>query len=190
MERRELDRQLSRVYTLETGQRAKAYEKAQRGVTGPGPGEYNLGLHTTGRDDENVAVKYQEETRGFKTDLDWTILRASELPSAQEYGAYKDPNLSLPAGGRFNTGNSKSDIDWLVYQKKQIPGPDYNVPGGMDAAREGKARGGPISSAKKEAFFVTIANRNRENPGAQCHSGHFLRRSDGSRTVYCLPVTD
>ena len=95
VERRELDRKISRVYTMEEGERAVAYEKAQRGGATPGPGEYEAPT-LIGRDSENVAVKYQDETRGFKTDLDWVILRASKLPSAQEYGAYKDPRYRCP----------------------------------------------------------------------------------------------
>jgi hypothetical protein len=166
VERRELDRRLSRVFTLEKGERAKAYEKAQRGAVTPGPGEYETSGALIGRDEDNVAVKYQEETRGFKTDLDWTILRAAQLPSAQEYGAYQDPRMSLPNGGRFNKGNSKSDIDWIIYQAKQLPSSaEYNVPGGMDNAREGKARGGSITSAQKEPYYVTQARRTQGQPG-------------------------
>ena len=154
---------ITKCYTTETGERAKAYERAQRGRPTPGPGEYDA---KTYMGETSSAVKLAEETRGFKTDLDWTILRASALPSAQEYGAYHDPRLAPPAGGNFNTGNSKSEVDWIVYSKKDVPGPGtYKPMAEMDAARAGKAVGGALTSSVKEPQYVTEARRLQGQPG-------------------------
>jgi hypothetical protein len=52
------------------------------------------------------------------------------------YGA---PALPKPGGGKFNTGNAKSDIDWMVYRASKMPGPgnyhpeNYQLPGHPNA---------------------------------------------------------
>lgn len=79
-EQQVLSKAFTKCYTMEEGERAKAYEKAQRGKPTPGPGEYEIKGHMG---DCISAVKLFEETRGFKTDLDWTILRAAKLPGPQ-----------------------------------------------------------------------------------------------------------
>ena len=42
----------------------------------------------------------QEETRGFKTDLDWTIINAKKLPSAAECAPAK-PAINAPGRGLY-----------------------------------------------------------------------------------------
>ena len=33
-----------------------------------------------------------------------------------------DPSATF-SGGKFNSSKSKSDIDWMIYQAKKLPGP-------------------------------------------------------------------
>jgi hypothetical protein len=149
----------TKVYTMEQGERAKAYEKAQRGKPTPGPGEYDIKSHMG---EAVSAVKLFEETRGFKTDLDWTILRASKLPGPQEYPR---PVYPPPSGGNFNTGNSKSDIDWICYIKKDIPGAGTYLPQNNMGESLVPIKGGAMTSSVKEAFYVTEARRYQGIPG-------------------------
>ena len=107
-------------------------------------------------------MKLFEETRGFKTDLDWTILRASKLPGPQEYPR---PEYPPPAGGNFNTGNSKSDIDWICYIKKNIPGSGTYSPQNNMGQALVPIPGAPIATSVKEAFYVTEARRFQGIPG-------------------------
>jgi hypothetical protein len=149
----------TKCYTTETGERAKAYEVAQRGKPTPGPGEYE---QKSRMGETASAVKLFEETRGFKTDLDWTILRASKLPGPQEYPR---PEYAPPSGGNFNTGNSKSDIDWICYIKKNIPGSGTYAPQNNMGEALVPIPGGAVASSVKEAFYVTEARRFQGIPG-------------------------
>lgn len=150
---------ITKCYTTEMGERAKAYEKAQRGRPTPGPGDYDIKSRLG---ETASAVKLFEETRGFKTDLDWTILRASKLPGPQEYPR---PEYPPPAGGNFNTGNSKSDIDWICYIKKNIPGSGTYSPQNSMGQALVPIPGAPIATSVKEAFYVTEARRFQGIPG-------------------------
>ncbi len=149
----------TKCYTTETGERAKAYEIAQRGHPTPGPGEYD---HKSRLGETASAVKLFEETRGFKTDLDWTILRASKLPGPQEYPR---PEYPPPAGGNFNVGNSKSDIDWICYIKKNIPGAGTYSPQNNMGETLVPIQGGAVASSVKEPFYVEQARRFQGIPG-------------------------
>jgi hypothetical protein len=68
--------------------------------------------------------------------VDWSIYRAQSIPGPGQYGA---PALPKPGGGKFNTGNAKSDIDWMVYRASKMPGPgnyhpeNYQLPGHPNA---------------------------------------------------------
>ena len=176
-EKRVEEKQLSRIYTTETGERRKYYEKQQRGDPTPGPGEYNSVRSSIG--EVSCAAKYIEETRGFKTDLDWHILKAAEGPSAAEYGLYVDPRHSGPSGGNFNMGNSKNDIDIITYVKRDVPGPDqYRVPDGMEQSGLGKGVGGALTTAPKTDYSEVRKHQGKPGPGAYQDVRSFKKTQD------------
>jgi hypothetical protein len=45
------------------------------------------------------------------TERDWQVKRAKELPGP---GEYQHAELKSAGGGKFNTGNSKNDVEWKV----------------------------------------------------------------------------
>jgi Sperm-tail PG-rich repeat len=60
--------------------------------------------------------------------LDIEIRRARELPGPGEYYT-EDPEVprKLP-GGKFNTGRSKTQLEWTIYNAKKSPGPgEYSI---------------------------------------------------------------
>ena len=78
--------------------------------------------------------------------MDWTIIRSAKSPGP---GAYSpDPPLdSRLRGGKFSTGNPKTDVDWAIYAASQKPGPgQYSIKGIADTTPggrlgQGKAKG-------------------------------------------------
>lgn len=182
-EKRVEEKNLCKIYTTETGERRDYYEKQQRGEATPGPGEYNTIRSCIG--ETSCAAKYIEETRGFKTELDWHILRAAEGPSPAEYGIIKDSGVlstdkSCPRGGNFNMGNSKSQNDIITYVKRDVPGPGkYSVPDMMEAAFLGKGKGGAITTASRTDYNEVRKHQGKPGPGAYQDGKSFKKTQDG-----------
>jgi hypothetical protein len=60
-----------------------------------------------------------------KSDVEWKILRAAQIPGPGSYGAAP---LRM-GGGKFSTCKPKSDTDWIVLRASQIPAPgQYKLP--------------------------------------------------------------
>ena len=52
-----------------------------------------------------------------KSDLEWTIHRAAQLPSPSTYSpapSSKGKYIAPTSGGKFNLSNPKSELDWVV----------------------------------------------------------------------------
>lgn len=176
-EKRVEEKNLCKIYTTETGERRVYYEKQQRGEPTPGPGEYDTVRSCIG--EVSCAAKYTEETRGFKTDLDWHILRAAEGPSPAEYGLYVDPRHSGPSGGNFNMGRSKNDIDIITYVKRDVPGPgNYRTTDGMELSALGKGFGGAITAASKMDYSEVRKQQGKPGPGAYQDQRSFKKTQD------------
>lgn len=176
-EKRVEEKNLCKIYTTETGERRVYYEKQQRGEPTPGPGEYNTVRSCIG--EVSCGAKYTEETRGFKTDLDWHILKAEEGPSPAEYGLYVDPRHSGPSGGNFNMGKSKNDIDIITYVKRDVPGPgNYRTTDGMEQAGLGKGFGGAITTASKMDYSEVRKHQGKPGPGAYQYQVSFKKTQD------------
>ncbi len=61
-----------------------------------------------------------------KSDIDWKIHTAKQLPGPGHYSAEGVERSG--STGRFNLSNPKSDLDWKIHTAKQLPGPgDYAV---------------------------------------------------------------
>ena len=95
----------------------------------PAPGDYSFKRPTTpGGQFSNARPK---------SDLDWTILRASQTPASDAYrlskGAFSDTS-----GGRFSTANPKSYIELEEYRSRPLPGPSAYRPKVQTANYPGK----------------------------------------------------
>lgn len=78
---------------------------------------------------------------------------------------YPRPEYAPPSGGNFNLGNSKSDIDWICYIKKNIPGSGTYAPQDNMGESLVPIKGGAMTSSAKEAFYVEHARRFQGIPG-------------------------
>ena len=54
-----------------------------------------------------------------KSDIEWEIYRAKQLPGPADYGPARAPKIG---GGRFNMSKAKTDIEWQMYYAEQKPG--------------------------------------------------------------------
>ena len=73
-----------------------------------------------------------------KSDVDWSIYRAAQVPGPGHYGA---PQLPATSGGRFSSANPKSDVEWEMLRASKIPAP------GQYELKEHIPTGGRFSSA-------------------------------------------
>lgn len=60
-----------------------------------------------------------------KSDLDWVVYNAKQLPGPGEY-ASEDGHR--PTGVAWGKEKPKSDLDWIIYHAKQMPGPASYCP--------------------------------------------------------------
>ena len=73
-----------------------------------------------------------------KSDVEWKILRASQVPGPGQYTMDDSKRLG---GGRFSTANPKSDVDWEILRASKLPAPgQYQIKGSMPS-------GGKFSNA-------------------------------------------
>ena len=119
----------------------------------PGPSQYNIsGMAREGA----RAVKFSDAVP--LSDLDLTMLRASETPGPDAYSKTKS-SLSL-SGGRISTAKPKSDVEWKIYNAKSIPGPqDYAAP------ELPKSGGGKFNESKVPTTIDVIQLRAKQIPG-------------------------
>jgi len=73
-----------------------------------------------------------------KSDVDWKIYRAKQIPGPGEYDSPAD-KLS---GGRFSMSSPKSDVEWVMLRASKIPGP------GEYESKVSLPSGGRFSTAK------------------------------------------
>ena len=73
-----------------------------------------------------------------KSDVDWKIYRAKQIPGPGEYDSPTD-KLS---GGRFSMSSPKSDVEWVMLRASKIPGP------GEYESKVALPSGGRFSTAK------------------------------------------
>jgi len=77
-----------------------------------------------------------------KSDVDWCIYRAGQVPGPGQYGV---PRLPAKTGGRFSSANPKSDVEWEMIRASKIPAPgQYEIkehvpPGGRFSAANPKS---------------------------------------------------
>ena len=92
-----------------------------------------------------------------KSWLDRIMDRASEIPGAMDYPA---PRLPKRGGGKFSNAFPKTDTEWKVYMKKDLPGPgQYDLPAlGEDL------KGGQFSTAKPKDDVQVLMDTAKEIP--------------------------
>ncbi len=111
------------------------------GGRSPGPAKYSRSelLLSHQRAPSSVCIG----KGGGKSDLEWTIYRAKQVPGPQ---SYSPPTSAAIEGGRINRAKPKSNLEWIIYRAKNTPGPaEYDV---------GKTllpKGGKFSSANPKS---------------------------------------
>ena len=92
-----------------------------------------------------------------KSDIEWEIYRAKQLPGPADYGAPSPPKIQ---GGRFNMSVVKNEIDLVTYRAKDIPGPgEYDV-------KPQKMSGGNFNMSKAKTDIEWQMYYAAQKPGA------------------------
>ena len=74
--------------------------------------------------------------------------------------AYDRPPLPKQGGGRFNVGNSKSEIEWIIYYNKDTPGPaTYGM------LPNPKIGGGRFNESRPKSVLDWVEYRAKDLPG-------------------------
>jgi hypothetical protein len=107
-----------------------------------------------------------------KSDVEWKILRAAQVPGPGSYGAAP---LRM-GGGKFSTCKPKSDTDWIVLRASQIPAPgQYKLPDTTLVS------GGKFSQSRPKTSLDWAIYNGKKTPGMRaqlianalaCCSGH------------------
>jgi hypothetical protein len=120
--------------------RAFRWNEQPGGLVVPGPGTYDVTSKPTG----GLFGRFPEGSG--KSDIEWNIYRAKQLPGPADYDVVKPMDMS---GGRFSLAKPKNEIDLEVYRAKDIPGPGhYNRPDPLDSLSGGRFN---MSKAKVSA---------------------------------------
>ncbi len=131
----------------------------------PGPGQY------PGIDKVATIGGGKFNNSRAKSDLEWTIYRAKQLPGPSDYDTPttdvngRSATVSKVGGGKWNRAASKSGLEWDIYRASQLPGPDYDT-NSVHQYLEGKRGGNP-----KGARILGRAGYNLPAPFNQYYSG-------------------
>lgn len=140
------------------GGRHEGSSSFARPTTSPGPGHYDI-AGKGGRFDASGALPFAG--RG-KTDVDWKILFAKQIPGPGYYDIDHNgtPNPSAKnttgtaSGIRFNS-RGKTDLDWKILTASQLPGPGYyDVQG--DRRHAAAAASSPVLTALSPDYIRTL----------------------------------
>lgn len=100
-----------------------------------------------------------------KSDLEWQIHRAAQMPSPLSYSpapSSKGKYLAPTSGGKFNESQSKSEIEWVIYRASQMPGPGANDPPKLSVPSGGRFN---TSNAKSELDWAIFRAKQLPGPG-------------------------
>jgi len=126
----------------------------ERQDLGPGPGAYCELLQWP------VSLPGGRFSSGHsKTDVEWTMLRAAQLPSPDAYAKHQLPAAEI-TGGRWSKHATPSELDDLVSRASAIPGP-----GAYEAQPNEPARGGLLQSRTGSALdFLLLQAKDSPSP--------------------------
>jgi hypothetical protein len=150
----------------------------RRAAAMPGPSDYG----TPALPDPSGGGKFNQSVA--KSDLEWAIYRAQQLPGPGQNDA---PKLRAPRGGKFNTSLSKSDIERTIFREKAKPGPGtYSQPPASAPA------GGTMSASSAKSDLERTLERAAARPGPGDHDPNtnlrFPNPSSGKFSMSHHPV--
>ena len=120
-----------------------------------------------------------------KSWLDLIAMRASETPGPSDN---KPLRLSLPGGGRFSTAKPKDDVEMLIYNKRDIPGP--GMYGNADIAPR-EAPGLRFNESRPLSEVDVLMKRSAETPAPGDYNPRRVAASEVSqRFSTANPKTD
>lgn len=93
-----------------------------------------------------------------KSDIEWKIHRANEVPGPSQYGA---PKLSKPGGGKFNMSKPKTEIELRIYHGKSMPAPGQYI--GMTKFNQQST--GKFNMSKPKSDLEWKIHRAKDSPG-------------------------
>jgi hypothetical protein len=143
----------ARKHPTAMGSRARALRWTTQpgGLNVPGPGSYD----TTPKVAGGLFGRFGEGSG--KSDIEWEIYRAKQLPGPADYGPGSPPKIG---GGRFNLSKPKNEIDLVIYRAKDIPGPgEYENPAP-------KSSGGRFNMSKAKTDIEWKMYHAAQQPGA------------------------
>ena len=160
------------------GARARAHRwtAAPGGVVVPGPGTYDVELKPAG----GLFGRFPEGSG--KSDIEWEIYRAQQIPGPADYGR---PAAPKPSGGRFNLSKPKNEIDLEIYRAKDIPGP-----GQYDPKDEsfGSTGGGRFNMSKAKTDIEWLMYDAAQKPGAGAYNVPDSFGIGGGVNFACKPI--
>eukprot|EP00736_Rhodelphis_marinus_P000059 Rmarinus@m.5435 len=93
-----------------------------------------------------------------KSDLDWKVYFASQLPGPGDYEVREAVPLQ---GGRFGNAEPKSEFDWIMYHSRQLPGPTEYTPAPVH-----RTKSFTISATSSKSDVEWMMYHARSQPGA------------------------
>ena len=116
-----------------------------------------------------------------KTDVEWKVYRAAQVPGPGQYTFDESKRLS---GGRFSTAKPKTDVDWEVLRASKIPAP------GQYRVKDYQPSGGRFSTAVPMSDLDWKIKRSLEVPGpGEYKVDRHYSRSGGRMSTSTL-ITD
>ena len=95
------------------------------------------------------------------SDLERLMKRAAETPAPSDYST-GETSLLTTGMGRISTAKVKSEIDWIVYHSKDIPGPSQYDVSGITRDRGGRASSSATPSRCQTSISRSCVHRRRQ----------------------------
>ena len=127
-------------------------------ASGPSPGPCTATSSTKGLSTHKSQPSVVIGGGMAKNDVEWSIYRASFIPSAQDYMLADEWRRGV-GGGRFSKSKPKEFLDWVKYYGSQLPAPgDYEV-------KSGTTVGGRFGASKPKNDVEWMIYRASALPG-------------------------
>jgi hypothetical protein len=133
------------------------YDSNNTTTMGPGEGQPELGFSSLTKS----GGKFSDAL--VKTDIEWDMLRASEIPApgdCQPAGGFSTLDRR---GGRFNAGGGKTDVELEILRAAKLPAPTDTCPAGGFSTLD--RRGGKFNESKAKTYREWIEYYAEGTPG-------------------------
>ena len=98
--------------------------------------------------------------------------RAKETPGSCDYVA---PRLKRRGGGRFSNAKPKTDTEWLIYHKSQLPGPGQYTPKAV--FDPSNIKGGRFNESRPKTSIELLQLQAKEMPAPGDYNPRRIEKS-------------